>query len=215
MRAACGTCATSGASRAECGANARGLTVRLNFTKVAKPPSLPTRQPASRKWVLHRYASPPPWENESQHNWRSMAGERSGSPVASHWNRWPTAIASLAVGAAFFALWFWLLPRWLGFNVDAGVSRWRWLAAIPSVLGFAVALRCVGFWLDGARHACTHRPAAAIGGGGLLPPRSESDVPPLRSGLDRALGRVRASQPGDDRRRGDSRSWRASFRGLV
>jgi protein-S-isoprenylcysteine O-methyltransferase Ste14 len=63
--------------------------------------------------------------------------------------RWPrtgtdgqTAIASLAVGAAFFALWFWLLPRWLGFNVDAGVARWRWLAAIPSVLGFAVALRC-------------------------------------------------------------------------
>ena len=25
----------------------------------------------------------------------------------------------------------------------AGAARWRWLAAIPSVLGFAVALRCV------------------------------------------------------------------------
>lgn len=68
-----------------------------------------------------------------------MAGERSGSSVASHRNRWPTAVASLAVGAAFFALWFWLLPQWLGFNVDAGKAPWRWPAAIPSVLGFAVA----------------------------------------------------------------------------
>jgi len=59
-------------------------------------------------------------------------------------DRWPTAIASLVVGAAFFALWFWLLPRWLGFSVElAGAAKWRWLAAIPSVLGFAVALRCV------------------------------------------------------------------------
>jgi len=58
--------------------------------------------------------------------------------------QWPTAIASLAVGAGFFALWFWLLPRWLGFHVDtAGAARWRWIAALPSVLGFAVALRCV------------------------------------------------------------------------
>jgi len=57
---------------------------------------------------------------------------------------WPTTVASLAVGAAFFALWFWLLPSWLGFRVDAaGAARWRWIAAVPSVLGFAVALRCV------------------------------------------------------------------------
>jgi protein-S-isoprenylcysteine O-methyltransferase Ste14 len=48
------------------------------------------------------------------------------------------------VGAAFFALWFWLLPSCLGFHVDtAGAARWRWIAAVPSVLGFAVALRCV------------------------------------------------------------------------
>jgi protein-S-isoprenylcysteine O-methyltransferase Ste14 len=48
------------------------------------------------------------------------------------------------VGASFFALWFWLLPSWLGFRADvAGGARWRWIAAIPSVLGFAVALRCV------------------------------------------------------------------------
>ncbi len=61
-----------------------------------------------------------------------------------HGGHWSTAVASLAVGAAFFALWFWLLPSWLGFHVDtAGAARYRWLAAVPSVLGFAVALRCV------------------------------------------------------------------------
>jgi protein-S-isoprenylcysteine O-methyltransferase Ste14 len=58
--------------------------------------------------------------------------------------RYATLAASLIVGAAFFALWFWLLPGWLGFRVEtAGAARWRWLAAIPSVLGFSVALRCV------------------------------------------------------------------------
>jgi hypothetical protein len=58
--------------------------------------------------------------------------------------RWLNVASALAVGAAFFALWFWLLPGWLGFRVEtAGAARWRWLAAIPSVLGFAVALRCV------------------------------------------------------------------------
>jgi protein-S-isoprenylcysteine O-methyltransferase Ste14 len=57
---------------------------------------------------------------------------------------WLAAMASLAVAAAFFALWFWLLPGWLGFRMDAAnVAAWRWLAVVPSVLGFAVALRCV------------------------------------------------------------------------
>lgn len=60
-----------------------------------------------------------------------------------HW-RWAAAAASLAVGAGFFALWFWLLPGWLGFRVDAAsIAPWRWIAVVPSVLGFAVALRCV------------------------------------------------------------------------
>jgi protein-S-isoprenylcysteine O-methyltransferase Ste14 len=54
------------------------------------------------------------------------------------------ALASIAVGSAFLALWFWLLPQWLGFKVEiAGAARLRWLAAIPSAFGFAVALRCV------------------------------------------------------------------------
>jgi protein-S-isoprenylcysteine O-methyltransferase Ste14 len=66
------------------------------------------------------------------------------APAVGHGNRWLTAVVSLAVGTAFFALWFWLLPRWLGFSVEmAGAARGRWLAAVPSVLGFAVALRCV------------------------------------------------------------------------
>jgi protein-S-isoprenylcysteine O-methyltransferase Ste14 len=55
-----------------------------------------------------------------------------------------TTIASLMVGVAFFALWFWLLPQWLGFHVEMmGAERLRLLAVLPSVLGFAVALRCV------------------------------------------------------------------------
>ena len=55
-----------------------------------------------------------------------------------------TTVASLVVGAAFLALWFWLLPSWLGFEVDTvGAARWRWLAAVPSVLGFALAVRCI------------------------------------------------------------------------
>jgi len=37
-----------------------------------------------------------------------------------------------------------VLPSWLGFQVDAaGVAQWRWIAAVPSALGFAVAIRCV------------------------------------------------------------------------
>src|SRR2546425_11510874 len=58
--------------------------------------------------------------------------------------KWLSAAAALAVGGAFFALWFWLLPGWLGFRVEtAGTARWRWLAAIPSVLGFGGGLRSI------------------------------------------------------------------------
>jgi protein-S-isoprenylcysteine O-methyltransferase Ste14 len=58
--------------------------------------------------------------------------------------QWLSAAAALFVGALFFALWFWLLPGRLGFGVNTvGAAHWRWLAAIPSVIGFAVALRCI------------------------------------------------------------------------
>jgi protein-S-isoprenylcysteine O-methyltransferase Ste14 len=78
---------------------------------------------------------------------------------ASAVGRWPSVVASLAVGTAFFALWFWLLPGWLEFRVEAGgKASWRWLAAIPSVLGFAVALRCV--WDFGSAGRGTPAPIA-------------------------------------------------------
>jgi len=71
-------------------------------------------------------------------------GQSEHFPGVRQFDRWLTALASLVVGSAFFALWFWLLPQWLGFQVQMmGMSRWRWLAALPSVLGFAVALRCI------------------------------------------------------------------------
>jgi protein-S-isoprenylcysteine O-methyltransferase Ste14 len=56
--------------------------------------------------------------------------------------RWPTALLSLVVGLCFLALWFWLLPPWLGFHREPEVARWRWVGAVPAVLGFVVALRC-------------------------------------------------------------------------
>ena len=71
-------------------------------------------------------------------------GQSGGVSTVAHGDQFLTAAASLVVGGAFFASWFWLLPQWLGFRVDTtGTAHWRWLAALPSVLGFAVALRCV------------------------------------------------------------------------
>lgn len=65
-------------------------------------------------------------------------------PAVAHTSAWRTAIGSMLIGGVFFGLWFWLLPHWLGLEVKALRSEpWRWVFAIPSVLGFAVALRCV------------------------------------------------------------------------
>jgi protein-S-isoprenylcysteine O-methyltransferase Ste14 len=84
----------------------------------------------------------------------SVEAEHSASGSA-----WLTTIASLMVGGAFLGLWFWLLPGWLGFRVDlSGAARWRWLAAIPSALGFAVALRCM--WDFGRNGRGTPAPVA-------------------------------------------------------
>ena len=59
--------------------------------------------------------------------------------------RWTVAVAFLAAGAAFFSIWFWLIPKWFGFQVEemGHAAFGRWIAAILSVLGFSVALRCV------------------------------------------------------------------------
>jgi protein-S-isoprenylcysteine O-methyltransferase Ste14 len=74
-----------------------------------------------------------------------MTSRQAGaSHAANSASNWLSTVASLAVGASFFALWFWLLPSWLGFRVNTGgVAHWRWIGAVPSVLGFAVALRCI------------------------------------------------------------------------
>jgi protein-S-isoprenylcysteine O-methyltransferase Ste14 len=70
--------------------------------------------------------------------------QHGNPPLAGRGEQFVSVVASLIVGSAFFALWFWLLPGWLGFRVEAmETARWRWLAAIPSVLGFAVALQCI------------------------------------------------------------------------
>lgn len=72
------------------------------------------------------------------------SGASGSAPAQASTSHWPTAVGSLCVGLAFFTLWFWLLPVWLGLHVEATQSEpWRWVFAIPSVLGFAVALRCV------------------------------------------------------------------------
>ncbi len=73
-----------------------------------------------------------------------VSGQTGIARPTDHGQQWLTTIASLIVGSAFFALWFWLLPNWLGFHIDtARAASWRWIAAVPPVLGFAVAIRCV------------------------------------------------------------------------
>jgi len=59
-------------------------------------------------------------------------------------DHWPAIVASLAVSTGFLALWFWLLPPWLGFTVTtSGSFWWRCLAAVPAIAGFSVAFRCI------------------------------------------------------------------------
>lgn len=79
-----------------------------------------------------------------------MPSGQAATQAPTRGKQWAAAFASLGVGTAFFALWFSLLPTWLGFSVEmAGAARWRWLAAVPSVLGFAVALRVGDFGWTG------------------------------------------------------------------
>src|SRR5256885_3375503 len=73
----------------------------------------------------------------------------SGAPAVGRGEQWLSVVAALAVGGAFFALWFWLLPGWLGFRVEtAGAARWRLLGGGSSVPGFAGARpgRCGSGW---------------------------------------------------------------------
>ena len=65
------------------------------------------------------------------------SGEAGAGRRADHCEKWLTTVASLAAGAAFLGLWAWLLPAWLGFQVDTtGVrpggglprGRQRWVS---------------------------------------------------------------------------------------
>jgi protein-S-isoprenylcysteine O-methyltransferase Ste14 len=76
-----------------------------------------------------------------------------------HAEQWLTTLASLTAGAAFLSLWFLAPPALAGLGRESRRRPpWRWLAAIPSVLGFAVALRCI--WDFGWTGRGTPLPAA-------------------------------------------------------
>src|SRR5262249_54462075 len=144
-----------------------------------------------------------------------MTNPNSGNiPMSSPEQHWPTTVAALAVGTAFFSLWFWLLPQWLGFRVEmAGAGYLCWRAPPPPLVGFprCPALR-LGFWLDWTRDSGPVCAAATVGCCRLLPPRAQSHVRGVCSGLDRAVGCLRARQPALDCRRRSSCSRRASVR---
>ncbi len=57
---------------------------------------------------------------------------------------WLSAAVPLSWARCFLACGSGCCRDGSAFSVDlSGTARWRWLAAIPSVLGFAVALRCI------------------------------------------------------------------------
>src|SRR5260370_20798374 len=95
-----------------------------------------------------------------------MTGGQSGSiPAAGFSGRWASAIGSLAVGGPFFALWFWLLPQWLGLHVEmAGAARRPWLAAVPRGPGLACGPRSVSDfgWLGRGTAAPINPPQPAV-----------------------------------------------------
>src|ERR1035437_6406729 len=84
-----------------------------------------------------------------------------------------------------------------GGNGGGGAVAMAGGAAVGTGIRGGPALR-LGFWVDGTGHAGSHRSAAAVGRGGVLPLCAESDVPGLRSGMDRAVDWVRKRQRGGD-----------------
>jgi protein-S-isoprenylcysteine O-methyltransferase Ste14 len=65
-----------------------------------------------------------------------MTSGQAGSAHSQDPPEWPMTIASLIVGASFFALWFWMLPSWLGFPAETVRGELATAAAV--VLGVSL-----------------------------------------------------------------------------
>ena len=119
------------------------------------------------------------------------------TPTVEPGHPWLAALLSLAVGA--------VVPRVVVLAAAAvarlhrGDGRRGTLAmasrdSLRAGIRSCLALR-VGLRLDGPRHACPHRPAAAPGGRGLLPLRAQPHVCRLCGRVDRPVGHLRPSRP--------------------
>ena len=139
------------------------------------------------------------------------------APEGGHAKGWPTAVASLSSRHGVFravVLAAAGMARFPRGNGRCGTLAMAGCASVGARILRSSALH-LGLRVDGARHPCPGRSAAATGGSGFLSLRAEPHVRGLRSGLDRAVGCVWTSRPGSDRF-GDSRCHRRSpVRGLL
>ncbi len=138
------------------------------------------------------------------------SGQAGASQSSNRGTNWPTAIASLAVGAGFLALWFWLLPPWLGFQFD---TPWCGTLALDCGRAVCAGFRSsgkvhLGFRMDRPRYSGTHCSSAEASGCGILPACAESDVRGLLRGLAQPVGDLWPCEPGSSHRghRGRGRS---------
>ena len=130
-------------------------------------------------------------------------GQAGASQATNPTKQWLATAPSLAVGASFFALSFWLLPSWLDFRVDA---MGRGALALDRSCSVRARFRSgikvhLGLWVDGTRNACADGSPTKACGGGILPICSESDVCGIPRGLDGSLGGLWACEPGCSRNR--------------
>jgi hypothetical protein len=131
--------------------------------------------------------------------------------------RWVTAITSLITGTAFFALWFWLLPSWLGFQPGWG-QRAGMALDRSGVLGVRVqrgAAMRVGLWMDRPRHARAGGSPEETRGGRVLSIRAESDVFGIFCGMGGAVGGFWPRELGTDRCGSGCGPGRRSIRAAV
>ena len=143
--------------------------------------------------------------------------QSSTAPSDGNSNRWLTTAASLVVGSAFFALWFWLLPQWLGFHVEISGHSAMAVAGCDSlrtrIRGRATLH--LGFRMDRPWDTSSRGSSATTGDRGFLPVCAEPDVSRLRNRMDRAVDCIRSRQPGSDRCGGGGRRRRRSVCDLL